>query len=68
MSFGGRASYVKGPLMVSRSCVPMETRVRCLAKFWWSLSWSAMKDSYLACVNLMFRSTAPETYGRILVV
>jgi len=30
MSLGGSASYVNGPCSVSRSCVPMATRVRFL--------------------------------------
>ena len=47
MSSGFRASYLNGPLMVSRSWVPMATRVRLRARFWWSLSWRSMKLSYL---------------------
>lgn len=56
---------MNGPLSVSRSCVPMATNVRWRARFWCSLSCSAMKDSYRSWVNLIFRKTAPETYGRI---
>lgn len=54
--------------MVSRSWVPIDTSVRCLARFWWSLSCNAMKDSYRASSKVMFLSTAPETYGLILAV
>ena len=64
MSSGGRASYVKGAFIVSRSCVPMATRVLCRARFWCSLSWRAMKDSYLSLVNFILRSIAPDAYGR----
>lgn len=45
MPSGFSASYVNGPLMLSRSCVPMATSVRCLARFWCSLSCSEMNDS-----------------------
>lgn len=61
MCSGGNASYVNGPCIVSRSCVPIATSVRCRAKFWCSLSCKAMKDSYRACVNLILRRIAPET-------
>ncbi len=47
MSSGGSASYVKGPLIVARSCVPMATSVRCLHRFWCSLSCRSMKLLYL---------------------
>jgi hypothetical protein len=30
MSFGGSASYVKGPCSVSKSCVPIDTKARFL--------------------------------------
>ena len=45
MSFGGRASYVKGRVIVSRSCVPMATSDRFLQMFWWSLSCRSMNES-----------------------
>ena len=42
---GGCASYVKGPCIVPRSCVPMATSVRLRQMFWCSLSWRSMKES-----------------------
>lgn len=68
MSLGGSARYLKGPWMVSRSCVPMATNCRRLQRFWCSLSWRSMNESYDSCVNLTLRSTAHAKYGRIFAV
>lgn len=55
MSLGGWAIYRNGPLIVSRSWVPMATRDRFRAMFWCSLSCRSMKLSYLKMETLQVR-------------
>lgn len=53
---------------LSRSCVPIDTRVLWRARLACSLSCNAMKESYRSWVKVMFRSITPEHNGRICAV
>lgn len=50
ISLGGKASYTKGPCIVSKSWVPIATSVLFLHMFWWSLSWKESSNGYLLLV------------------
>lgn len=68
MSAGFSAPYTNGPTMVSRSCVPMATRVRFRQMLVWSFSCKSMKESYASWSNVTPRSTAATANGRTAFV
>jgi hypothetical protein len=68
MSSGLGASYVKGPLTLDISCVPIATRVLFRARLACNLSCREMKDWYLLSSNLIPRRMAAAAYGRTAAV